>query len=112
MGVEQPFGGRFRPGVVQMSGKTIWIEGTVSPAGGGPLTAFTLTSAAEVEGEAPFIGSGGAAAPIALKSAGTARSAGVVLRYDRWFASVNPLAAGAGDALVSAIAQTLEVHAE
>jgi hypothetical protein len=100
------------PSVVPMSGNTIWIEGSVSPAGGGPGQDFTLTSAVEVDGQVPFVGPSGSASPIALTSAGTARSARVVLRYDRWFATVDPLAAGAADALVSAIAQTLEVHAE
>lgn len=98
--------------VVPLTGNTVWIEGTVKPAGGGPVQDFTLTSAAEAEGQVAFVASSGAASPIALQSAGTARSARVVLRYDRWFATVDPLAAGAGDALVRAIAQTLEVHAE
>lgn len=100
------------PSVVPMSGNTVWIEGTVSPVGGGPIQDFTLSSEAEAEGLVSFVGSGGAASPIALTSAGTARSARVVLRYDRWFSSVDPLAAGAADAVVSAIAQTLEVHAD
>ena len=100
------------PSVVPMSGNTIWIEGSVTPAGGGPALDFTLSSAVEFDGQVPFVGASGSASPIALTSAGTARSARVVLRYDRWFATVDPLAAGAADALVSAIAQTLEVHAE
>jgi hypothetical protein len=100
------------PSVVPMSGNTIWIEGTVSPAGGGSPQTFTLTSAAEVDSTVAFISTAGAASPIALKTAGTARSARVVLRYDQWFSTVDPLAAGAGDALVSAIAQSLQVQAE
>jgi len=35
-----------------------------------------------------------------------------VLRYDHWFDAVDPLAQNAGDALVSAIAQSIEVRAE
>jgi hypothetical protein len=100
------------PSVVPMSGNTIWIEGSVNPGGEGPGQDFTLTSAVEVDGQVPFVDAGGSASPIVLTSAGTARSARVVLRYDRWFATVDPLAAGAADALVSAIARTLEVHAE
>jgi len=100
------------PSVVPMDGNTIWIEGFVTPPGGGSEQDFTLTSAVEADGQVPFLSASGAASPIALTSAGTARSARIVLRYDRWFASIDPRSAGAADALVSAIAQTLEVHAE
>jgi hypothetical protein len=36
----------------------------------------------------------------------------VLLRYDRWFDAVDPLAPGAADALVSAIAESLELQGE
>ena len=98
--------------VVPMNGNSVWIEGFVSPPGGGAEQDFTLTSAVEADGQVPFVSSAGSASPIALTSAGTARSARVVLRYDRWFDSIDPRDSGAAAALVSAIAQTLEVHAE
>ena len=100
------------PAAVPMSGNTVWLEGTVTPAQGGTPQSFQLTSAAEAEADVQFTDSGGAAAPVPLTTAGVSRTGRVVLRYDRWFDAVDPLADGAADALVSAIAQSVELRQE
>jgi len=100
------------PSAVPMTGNTVWLEGTVEPAGGGDPEPFQLASGAEAEVDLQLVGSSGGPSPIALTSAGMARSGRVVLRYDRWFDAVDPRDPGAGDALVSAIAQAIEVRAE
>jgi len=100
------------PTAVPMSGRTLWLEGTVTPAAGGTAQAFQLTSAAEADTDVQFTGAGGAAAPVVLTTAGVSRTGRVVLRYDRWFGAVDPLENGAADALVSAIAESVELQQE
>jgi hypothetical protein len=100
------------PASVPMEGRTLWLEGTVEPAGGGAAQPFQLSSSAEAEAEAQFLGSAGSPSPVPLDTAGTSRAGHVLLRYDRWFDDVDPLAPGAADALVSAIAGSLELQAD
>ena len=99
------------PTAVPMSGQTLWLEGTVTPSGGGTPQPFQLTSAEEAEADVQFTAAG-AAAPVALTTAGVARNGQVVLRYDRWFETVDPLAPDAADALVSAIAQSVDLKGD
>ncbi len=100
------------PTAVPLTGNTLWLEGTVTPAAGGTAQAFQLTSAEEADADVQVTGAGGAAAPVVLTTAGVSRTGRVVLRYDRWFDAVDPLADGAADSLVSAIAQSVEIQQE
>jgi hypothetical protein len=47
-----------------------------------------------------------------LTTAGVSRTGRVVLRYDRWFDAVDPLEDGAADALLSAVAESVELQHE
>jgi len=100
------------PASVPMEGSTLLLEGTVEPAGGGAAQPFELASSAEAEADVQFLGSTGSPSALPLTTAGTARTGHVLLRYDRWFDAVDPLAPGAADALVSAIAESLELQGE
>ena len=95
-----------------MNGYTVWVQGTATPAGGGAAQPFVLQSDADIDQRVPFVSSTGSASPVVLKEAGAARSERVVLTYERWFTSVDPLQDGAADALVQAIADSLRVQAQ
>jgi hypothetical protein len=100
------------PASVPMEGNTLWLEGTVEPAGGGAAQPFQLASSSEAEVDAQFLGPAGSPSPVPLTTAGIARTGQVLVRYDRWFDGVDPLAPGAADALVDAIAASLELRAD
>ena len=95
-----------------MSGYTVWVEGTATPAGGGAAQAFVLQSEADIDQRVPFVSNTGSSSPVVLKEPGAARSTRVVLAYDQWFTGVDPLQDGAADALVQAIADTLRVQVQ
>lgn len=88
---------------VALVGKSLWLEGTVAPAGGGDPVPFQLTSAAE-----SFVDLDEGGIDLAEGARATRRLAA---GYGAWLDGLDPSAAGAGDALLRRIADGLALEA-
>jgi hypothetical protein len=71
-----------------MVGKTLWLEGTIVPATGGPAQPFTLESSAVANAELPL-------EALRLSEEAPESHQLILLAYDRWLDGLSPLEPGA-----------------